>query len=184
MDTLSKISKLSYMATLIRAYLACTPPWINRPVPPYWTNRLNVIEVLHDTLDTLAKVDSMKKSDKTNQLRAVLSQQKIPSQETPPTPPPETRSLPPEPPPEPSRRQQRKAGRRPGRDQHFWLHDDDRKLIRELAGWIGVQGERPSDSRIVRAALRITRTGDDFLRAYRQVSELDARLTKQDNQSG
>jgi hypothetical protein len=142
-----------------------------------------MIKVLHDRLDTIAKMDSMKKSDKTDQLRAVLSQQKLPSQKMPPASTQETRSLPPEPPPE-SPRPQHRTGRRPGRDQHFWLHDDDRKVIRELAGWIGVQGERPSDSRIVRAALRITRTGDDFLRAYRQVSELDARLSKQDNQSG
>jgi hypothetical protein len=66
--------------------------------------------------------------------------------------------------------------RKGGRDQHFWLHDDDRRLIRELAGWIGVQGERASDSLVVRAALRTARTGDTFLHAYRQAAKLDARF--------
>ena len=144
----------------------------------------------HDTLDTLVRLDTMAKPNRKQELLGILNrklEEKIPSIETAVSATPASHSPPPEPPATDQsqpRRAKTATSRRPGRDQHFWLHEEDRKLIRELAGWIGVQGERPSDSRIVRAALHIARTGDDFLRAYRQISELDARLSKQDIQSG
>ena len=40
----------------------------------------------------------------------------------------------------------------------FWMHDEDRKLIRELSAWLAGQGTRPSDSMVIRAAL-VARTG-------------------------
>jgi hypothetical protein len=63
-----------------------------------------------------------------------------------------------------------------GTPAQFWLHDEDRVLIRELAAWVAGQGIRPTDSRVLRAALRTVRTGPEFLEAYRHASELDGRF--------
>lgn len=85
---------------------------------------------------------------------------------------------------------QRRAERRPkappvpaavtkgkiGKPVQFWLHDEDRKLIRELAAWLSGQGIRSTDSMVLRAALRTAKTGGELLEAYRQASQLDGRL--------
>jgi hypothetical protein len=68
------------------------------------------------------------------------------------------------------------AGRRIGKPVQFWLHEEDRKLVRELAAWLAGQGIRPSDSMVVRAALRIAKTGPAFLAAYQEAALLDGRL--------
>ena len=69
-----------------------------------------------------------------------------------------------------------KAKRRVGKPVQFWFHDEDRKLIRELSAWLAGQGIRPTDSMVVRAALRQARTGSALMEAYRQASLLDGRL--------
>jgi hypothetical protein len=66
--------------------------------------------------------------------------------------------------------------RRVGKPVQFWLHEEDRKLIRELAAWLAGQGIRSTDSMVVRAALRMAKTGSTFVDAYRQASLLDGRL--------
>jgi hypothetical protein len=66
--------------------------------------------------------------------------------------------------------------RRGGTPAQFWLHDEDRRLIRELAAWLAGQGVRPTDSAVVRAALHTTKTGREFFEAYRQATSLDGRL--------
>jgi hypothetical protein len=65
---------------------------------------------------------------------------------------------------------------RVGKPVQFWLHDEDRKLVRELSAWLAGQGERPTDSLVIRSALRMANTGGDLLKAYRQASQLDGRL--------
>ncbi len=63
-----------------------------------------------------------------------------------------------------------------GMPVQFWLHDEDRRLVRELAAWLAGQGERPTDSLVIRSALRMATTGGDLLKVYRQASQLDGRL--------
>jgi hypothetical protein len=63
-----------------------------------------------------------------------------------------------------------------GKPVQFWLHDEDRRLVRELAAWLAGQGVRSTDSLVVRAALRTAKTGGEFLEAYRHASRLDGRL--------
>jgi hypothetical protein len=65
---------------------------------------------------------------------------------------------------------------RVGKPVQFWLHDEDRRLVRELSAWLAGQGERPTDSMVIRSALRMARTDADLLKAYRQASQLDGRL--------
>jgi hypothetical protein len=65
---------------------------------------------------------------------------------------------------------------RVGKPAQFWLHDEDRRLIRELAAWLAGQGLRPTDSMVIRSALRTAKTGGELLEAYRQASQLDGRL--------
>ena len=66
--------------------------------------------------------------------------------------------------------------RRVGKPVQFWLHEEDRKLVRELAAWLAGQGIRPTDSMVVRASLRMAKPGSAFLEAYRKASLLDGRL--------
>lgn len=69
-----------------------------------------------------------------------------------------------------------KKARRVGKPVQFWLHEEDRMLVRELAAWLAGQGIRPTDSMVVRAALRMAKTGPGFLEAYRKAALLDGRL--------
>lgn len=68
------------------------------------------------------------------------------------------------------------TNRRIGQKVTIWMHDEDRKLVRELAAWLAGQGLRPSDSMVIRAALRFVKTGGAFLETYRQASALDGRF--------
>jgi hypothetical protein len=65
-----------------------------------------------------------------------------------------------------------------GSPVQFWFHEEDRRLLRELAAWLAGQGLRPTDSMVIRAALRTAKTGGELLQAYRQASELDGRLKR------
>ena len=82
--------------------------------------------------------------------------------------------------PEPSIRARRAAPverkTRVGKPVQFWLHDEDRRLVRELAAWLAGQGFRSTDSLIIRAALRTAKTGGELLNAYREAAQLDGRL--------
>jgi hypothetical protein len=71
-----------------------------------------------------------------------------------------------------------RAKRRIGSPAQFWLHDEDKRILRELAAWLSGQGVRLTDSLVVRAALRSARTGDEFLKAFHEAAELDGRLKK------
>ncbi len=84
--------------------------------------------------------------------------------------------------PEPRRRELRPVAEKPkprkGKQVQFWFHDEDGKLVRELAAWLAGQAVRPTDSLVIRAALRTAETGTAFLQAYRKAAELDGRLKK------
>jgi hypothetical protein len=73
----------------------------------------------------------------------------------------------------PVRRAAKKKG---GKNVHFFLHDEDTRLIRELATWLSGQGERPNDSLVVRSAIRAVKTDANLLKSYRQATQLDGRL--------
>ncbi len=57
----------------------------------------------------------------------------------------------------------------------FYMHDDDRQIVRELSAWLAGQGIRASDSLVIRTALRLARTGDELLATYRQLEQQDGR---------
>lgn len=67
---------------------------------------------------------------------------------------------------------------RVGKPVQFWLHEEDRRLVRELAAWLAGQGLRSTDSLVIRSALRTAKTGGELLEAYREASQLDGRLKR------
>lgn len=67
------------------------------------------------------------------------------------------------------------APKQSGGRVHFWFQLEDRKTVRELAAWLAAQGERPSDSLILRTALRMAKPGSELLAAYREAEKLDGR---------
>jgi hypothetical protein len=87
----------------------------------------------------------------------------------------------------PRRKTSRRAAATPlpkskgGKPAQFWLHDEDRRVVRELAAWLAGQGFRSTDSLVIRAALRTAKTGGEFLEAYRHASQLDGRLKAHKN---
>lgn len=74
--------------------------------------------------------------------------------------------------------EQSKPKARVGRAITFWFHDEDRLLIRELAAWLAGQGMRPTDSMVVRAALRMAKTGGALIEAYKEEAKLDGRMKR------
>jgi hypothetical protein len=71
-----------------------------------------------------------------------------------------------------------KAKNRKGKPVQFWMHDDDRKLVRELSAWLAGQGLRPTDSMVIRAVLRLAKTGNGLIEAYWEAAKLDGRLKR------
>ncbi len=65
-----------------------------------------------------------------------------------------------------------------GKPAQFWMHDADRKLLRELAAWLAGQGVRTTDSLVVRAALRLAKPGSALLEAYWQSAKFDGRIKR------
>jgi hypothetical protein len=127
---------------------------------------------------------SSKQTAKVNSLLAAI-QRKVPDSPEP-APPPQAEAV-----AQPKPRNN--ASRRPavtplpkssgGKPVQFWLHDEDRLLVRELAAWLAGQGVRSTDSLVIRAALRTARTNGEFLEAYRHASRLDGRLKPHKNVS-
>jgi len=58
----------------------------------------------------------------------------------------------------------------------YWLYDEDRRIIREIAAWLAGQGERPTDARVIRAVLHTVRIGPELFKGYRHTVQMDARL--------
>lgn len=65
-------------------------------------------------------------------------------------------------------------GRR-GKAVQFWLHEEDEKLIRELAVWLAPQRKRINDSLVVKAVLRAVKTGPPLLSGYDDALSTDGR---------
>lgn len=63
-----------------------------------------------------------------------------------------------------------------GKPVQFWMHEEDRRILRELSAWLAGQGVRASDSLVIRTALRSAKTGSELLEAYREAAQLDGRL--------
>jgi hypothetical protein len=83
--------------------------------------------------------------------------------------------------PETAREPEEKPAEKPtGGRAHIWFQREDRKIIRELAAWLAGQGERPSDSLIVRTVLRMAQPGGELLAAYREAEKLDGRRKRND----
>jgi len=126
-------------------------------------------------------MSSKSKSNNVNSLLAAI-QRKAPSSPGAAEDVPQSVALAEAPPKEPRRKAARSAVTiskpvgRVGKPVQFWLHDEDRQLVRELAAWLAGQGQRTTDSTVIRAALRMAKTGGEFLDAYRQASQLDGRL--------
>jgi hypothetical protein len=60
------------------------------------------------------------------------------------------------------------------------MHEEDRRILRELSAWLAGQGVRASDSLVIRTALRSAKTGSALLEAYREAAKLDGRLKATD----
>jgi hypothetical protein len=64
---------------------------------------------------------------------------------------------------------------RRGKAVQFWLRDEDRALIRELAAYLATQGRRATDSLVIRAALHLARADRNLLDAFHEVEARDGR---------
>ncbi len=63
-----------------------------------------------------------------------------------------------------------------GKPVNLYLRDTDLAKVRELTAFAAGQGERTSDSLIVRAALLAATPGRTFLTALREVASADLRF--------
>jgi hypothetical protein len=118
-------------------------------------------------------MSSKSKSAKAESLIAAIQQKAPTASPSTPEPPPQSADVVETTPPLAVAKQTK--GRR-GQAYNLYLHDEDRRLLRELSAWLAGQGERPTDSVVIRSALRIASTGSQFLKAYRQVCQSDGRF--------
>ena len=65
-----------------------------------------------------------------------------------------------------------------GKPTNLYLRDADVARLRELTAYLSEQGERTSDSLIVRAAIRAVSPGPALLRAYREAAAIDLRFRR------
>ena len=73
---------------------------------------------------------------------------------------------------------EKKVKSRIGKPVQFWMHEEDRQLVRELSAWLAGQGIRPTDSMVIRAVLRLAKTGSGLVEAYWQAAKLDGRIKR------
>ena len=118
----------------------------------------------------------MKKSKNVNELLAAI-QRKAPSAPAPVEPPAASK------PSKDSAGPAPKQGR-VGKPVQFWMHEEDRRILRELSAWLAGQGVRASDSLVIRTALRSAKTGSQLLDAYREAAKLDGRLKPRASAAG
>jgi hypothetical protein len=69
-----------------------------------------------------------------------------------------------------------KAKSKRGRPVNLYMRDADVDKVRELTAFIAGQGERTSDSLIVRAAIQGANPGRGFMEAYGRVAAADLRF--------
>jgi hypothetical protein len=68
---------------------------------------------------------------------------------------------------------------RRGKPVNLYLRDEDVAKVRELMASVAGQGERTSESLIVRAAIHAANPGRHFLEAYRQAASADLRFKRE-----
>jgi hypothetical protein len=143
---------------------------------------LHTLHRQHSLISLISMSSKPKPTDKAASLLAAIQRTPLsaaePAEAQPPSPQPEppTQSVPPAPAARPKAHPAKHVKSRVGKPVQFWLHDEDRKLVRELSAWLAGQGERPTDSLVIRSALRVANAGGELLKAYRQASQLDGRL--------
>ena len=133
----------------------------------------------HNVLSLIIVNGKSKSTDKAASLLAAIQRTPVSAAESePPSPQPEppAQSVTSAPAARPKAHPAKHVKSRVGKPVQFWLHDEDRKLVRELSAWLAGQGERPTDSLVIRSALRMANTGGELLKAFRQASQLDGRL--------
>ena len=133
----------------------------------------------HNVLSLIIVNGKSKSTDKAASLLAAIQRTPVSAAESePPSPQPEppAQSVTSAPAARPKAHPAKHVKSRVGKPVQFWLHDEDRKLVRELSAWLAGQGERPTDSLVIRSALRMANTSGELLKAFRQASQLDGRL--------
>ena len=66
-----------------------------------------------------------------------------------------------------------------GKPTNLYMREEDIAKLRELTAYLAREGERTSNSLIARAAIHAVMPGSDFLRAYRQVADVDLRFRRE-----
>jgi hypothetical protein len=62
-----------------------------------------------------------------------------------------------------------------GKAKQLWLHDEDERLIRELAVWLAPHRKRINDSLVIKAVLWAAKTGPELLEGYDRALTGDGR---------
>ena len=65
---------------------------------------------------------------------------------------------------------------RKGKRVTIFLHEGDRKIIRELMAYLAGQGRRVSESIAIKAALRMAKPGTELLNAHEEAAAQDQRF--------
>ena len=73
----------------------------------------------------------------------------------------------------------KKATGKRGKPVNLYLRDADLAKVRELTAFAAGQGERTSDSLVVRAALLTATPGRAFLTALREAASADLRFNRE-----
>jgi hypothetical protein len=81
----------------------------------------------------------------------------------------------------PDNRKPGKTGTPPkrGKAVNIYLHDADQIRIRELAAYLASEGQRVSDSQIIKAALLMAQPDKRLLKAYVEIRGADQRYKQE-----
>jgi hypothetical protein len=71
------------------------------------------------------------------------------------------------------------AASKRGKAVNIYLHDSDQIRIRELAAYLANEGQRVSDSQIIKAALLLAQPDKRLLKAYQEVRGADRRYKQE-----
>ncbi len=80
-------------------------------------------------------------------------------------------------PPTPTKQKVIKQTRK-GQGIHFYFNEQDEQRVRILAAFLSSQGEKVSDSLIVKTSLRVAQPNNTFLAAYQEAKKADGRRSK------
>jgi len=70
----------------------------------------------------------------------------------------------------------KKTASKRGKPTNLYLRDDDIAKVRELVAFVAGEGERVSESLIVRAAIGVAKADRTFLAAFRDAASRDLRF--------